>query len=193
MNMRYSPFRLNKIHVFLFWTPVGTIFYKLCFSACSLPSFSVLPSSSPFHSLSLSLSVCLSSPSEVWIQIESSSLLYFFSHTQPLHLPLLCPFSSLIIIFFTSVCECPYVLEFQRPPVCDGTNMSWLSLVEAGTIVCVYLNVCAWASAACWREWTVKDVIVHSNSMLPGQLIPFGGMCRAGVQGCTREIAAFRE
>ena len=75
------PFRLNEIHVFLVWMPVGTIFYKLCLSGGRLLSLPVPPSSSPFHSPSLSLSVYLSSSSEVWIQIESSSFLcFFFSH-----------------------------------------------------------------------------------------------------------------
>lgn len=32
--------------------------------------------------------------------------------------------------------ECLYVLGFHRPPVCDGTNMSLLSLAEAGMFVC---------------------------------------------------------
>lgn len=165
--------------------PVGPIFYKLCLSACSLPSFSVLPSSSPFHSLSLSLSVYLSSPSEVWIQTESSALLYFFFHTQPLHLPLLCPFYSFLIIFSCHMCKNSRDRLCVMELICPGCP--WLKL--APLCVCV----CVWASAACWRERTVKDVIVHSNSMLPGQLIPFGGMCRAGVQGWVREIAAFRE
>ncbi len=124
--------------------PVGPIFYKLCLSACSLPSFSVLPSSSPFHSLSLSLSVYLSSPSEVWIQTESSALLYFFSHTASS--------SSLAMsfLFLSHYIFMSYVQEFQRPPVCDGTNMSWLSLVEAGTIVCV----CVCLGLCCVLTWT---------------------------------------
>lgn len=69
----------------------------------------------------------------------------------------------------------------------------WLKLA----CLCVNVTVCVWASAVCWREWTVKAIILHSSSMLPGQLIPFGGRCRAaGIQGslvCLRETAAFRE
>lgn len=47
MNMRQGPFRLHKAHVFLYWTPIETIFYKLCLSACRLRSLSIFLSSSP--------------------------------------------------------------------------------------------------------------------------------------------------
>lgn len=75
MNMRRRP---SIRDVLLYWTPVETIFYKLCLSACCLPSSIFIPVSLP----SLSLSVHLSPRSEVWIQRELSSLPYLpFSHT----------------------------------------------------------------------------------------------------------------
>lgn len=118
-----GPFRLNKIHVFLFWTPVATISYKLRLSACSLTSFSVVPSSSPFHSLSRSLSICL-------LPQKCESRLSHPPSSTPLPLLLLCPPLSL---YFSrqSVSVC------RRIPESDGTNMSWLSLVEADNCVCV--------------------------------------------------------
>ena len=92
---------------------------------CLLPPISLRPSIFISFSLRvLYLPVYLSSPSEVWIQIESSFPLVFCFYSEHL--------SSFLAVSFPLLkrCHAPlwlfwYVQECTRQPVCDGTNMSF--------------------------------------------------------------------
>lgn len=130
-------------------------------SSAYLPVTSCLsPSLHLYHLFTPRLSPCLFvfslrgvNPDWVILPLHTAS-----SSFLALSFPLLYNISCLCMVW-KSARDSQYVMAL----ICPGCP--WLKLA----CLCVYVQLYAQASVVCWREGTIKGVIVHSNSVLPGQ------------------------
>lgn len=148
MNMHQGPFRLHKACVFLYWTPVETIFYKLRLSTCRLRSFFVFLSSSLFTPCLDP--VCSSSPSELWIQIESSSCFTFLCPGCP------CMSVGMFVCVWASVCICLCGLLMWMD--CQRRQCAWQQHVARP--IDPFRGMCSASIQSCMFEgnWRLEEV-----------------------------------